>query len=43
MIKKNDLKTKYGDLLTDGCGKISFELAKEISEKLELNVIPSCF
>ena len=39
-----DVKTKDGIYtFSDGVGKISYNLAKQISEKLKLNYVPSCF
>ena len=39
-----DKKSKDGKYtFSDGVGKISFDLAKGISEKLKLNYVPSCF
>ena len=40
----DDVKTGDGKYtFSDGVGKISYILAKQISEKLKLNYVPSCF
>ena len=40
----DDVKSKDGKYtFSDGVGKISIKIAKQISEKLKLNYIPSCF
>ncbi len=40
----NDVKSKDGIYtFSDGVGKISYNLAKQISDKLKLNYVPSCF
>ena len=41
-----DIKSKPGEgdyTFSDGVGKISYDLAKGISEKLKLDYVPSCF
>ena len=39
-----DIKSKDGKYtFSDGVGKISYKIAKQISEKLKLNYVPSCF
>ena len=41
---QDDIKTKDGKYtFSDGVGKMSYKIAKQISDKLKLNYVPSCF